>query len=531
MKFNNIFLAFLFTAFVTVGVLSVQSISITYDEAFHFQYGLQMMHGNTERTGIFGDSNMPILAFNALPFRVGELLLPDGVVKNFLMDFNTARYVTIIFSAFVGLLIYHWARSLYGLAAAIFSLIFYLFDPNIIAHSQLITTDIYAAGVTLLVFYCLWRFARERTIFNGVLLAFALGFSQLAKYSTIVLLPLAVISLVIYDLASSEFSITTIKKFLIRYAGYFVVAVVVITLMINVGFFFNHTLTPFGKYKFRSDWFRGLKDGYPVLHTVPVPFPYPYLDGLDWMRQTEVGGKNSGTIYLLGKLNKQGFPGYYIVAALLKFPISTQIAAVAALALYFSRPVTRRNFFSNEVFMFVPILFFFIYFNFLFRTQIGIRYYLVIFPLMCVFMGSLFGNWREFGLVQKTAGITLVVYLVLSIASYYPFYLTYFNEIVWDRNQAYRYLADSNIDWGQSNEAVRQYLAAHPDAVFEPPLVQAGHLVVEINHLVGVTEDPLKYAWLRETFEPVATINNSVLVYKISQAEIDTLCRDTQFCE
>ena len=54
-------------------------------------------------------------------------------------------------------------------------------------------------------------------------------------------------------------------------------------------------------------------------------------------------------------------------------------------------------------------------------------------------------------------------------------YLTYFNEFVWNRTQAYKYLADSNIDWGQSSIQLSQYLTDHPDAIFEPQNIQAGH--------------------------------------------------------
>ena len=528
---NKIFVAqvILLSLFFVLGIFSVQEISTTYDEAFHYSYGIQMMHGNTERTGIFGDSNMPFLAFNALPGRIAELFLPEGSLRHFLTNFTVARYVTIVFSVLIAMLIFHWSRSLYGLAPAFASLLLYIFDPNIIAHSQLVTTDIYVAGTTTLVFYCLWRFAHNRNLINGLLSALALGISQLAKYSTIVLFPLAMSSIFLYDLPLG--GIKKIKQLIVRYVGYFFVGLVAITLILNLGFFFNHTFTPFGRYKFRSDWFRVLKTNYPLLRSIPVPFPYPYLDGLDWMLNTEQGGKNSGTVYLLGKLSKQGFPGYYFIASFFKVPISTQIIILIAIALYIVRPNRRKNFLRDEIFLFVPITFFSVYFNFFFKTQIGIRYYLIIFPMLYVFSGSLFSNWKEFLPVQKVFSFTLLAYLVISVLSYYPYYLTYFNELVWNRINAYKYLADSNLDWGQSSVATMQYLKNHPNAVFEPQQAQAGTIVIGVNNLVGVTDDPSKYAWLRENFDPVGTINNSVLIYKISPEEINVLCSSTQYCK
>jgi hypothetical protein len=117
----------------------------------------------------------------------------------------------------------------------------------------------------------------------------------------------------------------------------------------------------------------------------------------------------------------------------------------------------------------------------------------------------------------------LLLYLVTSVLSYYPFYLTYFNEFIWNRTQAYKYLADSNLDWGQSSIQLNQYLTNHPNAVLEPQTPQAGLLVVGINHLVGVTVDPNKFAWLRNNFEPIGSIANSILIYQISPADLEKI--------
>ncbi len=527
LKNNPSFIALcaLLVFFAGLGVLSVQYISPTYDESTHYAYGEQMLQGNSQRTGLHGDSNMPFSAWNALPASLGSYF-PAGPIRSALTNFDTARCMTLIFSALVAILVFHWSRSLYGTIPAFASLLLYIFDPNIVAHSQLVTTDIYAAGMTAVVFYCLWMFAHDRSFINGLILAIALAVSQLAKYTTIVLVPLSLLALFLYDLPSLKESIHVpgkIKAFVLRYLGYAALAVVALVLIINLGFLFNRTFTYFGKYKFRSDWFQALKTRYPALRAAPVPFPYPYLDGLDWMRHTQTSGGNSGNVYLLGNINKQGFPGYYFVASLLKVPTATQIIILAVFVLYFARPDRRKNFLQDEIFLFIPILFYSIYFNFFFNVQIGIRYYLIFFPLLYVFAGSLFKDWQKFQGIQKASSFALLAYLVISVLSYYPYYLTYFNEFVWNRTQAYKYLADSNIDWGQSATQLSQYLADHPNAILEPATPQPGLLVVRINNLVGVTDDPAKFAWLRNNFEPEGTIANSILIYQITPSQLEAL--------
>jgi hypothetical protein len=270
----------------------------------------------------------------------------------------------------------------------------------------------------------------------------------------------------------------------------------------------------------------------PFLDNFPVPVPFPYLQGLDWMRNTESTGNLAGNVYLLGQVSTlKGFRGYYFVATLLKAPIGTQIILLSALFVFFVQKSRRQNLLRNEIFLLIPVLFYAIYFNFFFNTQIGIRYFLPVFCLLYVFAGNLFTGWERFSFRQKSAIFALLTYTFISVISYYPYHMSYFNEIVWDRKQAYKYLADSNVDWSQGKNELDQYMLEHPDAVYKPGKVRSGHLVVRVNDLVGVTTDPEQYAWLRDNFEPVDSIAYSYLIYKISPEEINHLCGTTKYCD
>jgi hypothetical protein len=179
----------------------------------------------------------------------------------------------------------------------------------------------------------------------------------------------------------------------------------------------------------------------------------------------------------------------------------------------------------------IPILFFTLYFNLLFSINTGIRYYLVLFPLLYIFCGSLFRNWNDFSRLQRTTSGLLVTWLILSTLSYFPNYMPYFNEFLPDRRMAYKILADSNIDYGQSEYALNDFLASHPEAVYNPTTPTSGLLVLSINDLVGVFGRPQDFTWLRENFEPDDTIAHTYLIYNISAEEIETLCQTTDHCE
>jgi hypothetical protein len=518
--------------FLALGAMSIRGKTPTIDEPAHFQYGMNVLYGNSNR---FDDSKMPVTAINAIPARIA-MEFPDLKGLAVFQGYFLPRVLTLAVSALAALLVFTWSKSLYGLIPGVFSLLLYVFDPNLLAHSQLVTTDLYAWGTITLAFFLLWRFAHARTTINGILCALGLGLSQVAKYSSLPVLGLSLAALLLFDLrsqmAAPHVDPGWIARWLLpRYLLYLLIGSLISLLVINVCFLFNRSFTAFGDYRFRSELFQSLQVKYPALQRLPVPVPYPYLEGLDWVIQRERTGEGYGMIYLLGDLRRgEGFRGYFLIASLFKVPIATQILLAAALGVYFSDRERRRNFFLNEVFLLLPVIFYVIYFNFFYRAQIGIRFYLVVFPLLYIFAGNLFKNWERLKSWQKSLSGAAVLYLVISVLAYYPYYLTYFNELVWDKTQTYRYLADSNLDWGQNKVEFFAYLKEHEGSSRPPNTPQAGHFIVSANHLVGIGGNPERYRWLRENFEPESTLANYYFIYHISPAQIEELCASTDYC-
>ena len=161
-------------------------------------------------------------------------------------------------------------------------------------------------------------------------------------------------------------------------------------------------------------------------------------------------------------------------------------------------------------------LFFTIYLNLFINAHIGLRHFLVVFPLIAVFGGSYFRDWKDFGKRKKVAVGVLMTWLVVSVLSYYPHFLSYFNELVWNRTRGYKLLADSNIDWGQNGWYLKRWAERNIDAQVHPRGPAAGKIVVSVNNVVGLF-DPEQYAWLRDNFEPVDHIAYSYLVYDVQE--------------
>ncbi|MBI4056067.1 MAG: hypothetical protein HY399_00780, partial [Elusimicrobia bacterium] len=92
------------------------------------------------------------------------------------------------------------------------------------------------------------------------------------------------------------------------------------------------------------------------------------------------------------------------------------------------------------------------------KVQIGYRHILPIFPFFIILAG-LFAGWL---FSQKGYAKVFVLFLAAwqlgSVCSVGPHYLSYFNESIGGSRRGYRYLVDSNLDWGQALQSLAQEL-------------------------------------------------------------------------
>ena len=69
-------------------------------------------------------------------------------------------------------------------------------------------------------------------------------------------------------------------------------------------------------------------------------------------------------------------------------------------------------------------------------------------------MGRLFRSHA----VARTVPAFLVGLQFVSVVTVYPDYPSYFNETIGDPQNGWRYLSDSNIDWGQDLPALAEFV-------------------------------------------------------------------------
>jgi hypothetical protein len=152
----------------------------------------------------------------------------------------------------------------------------------------------------------------------------------------------------------------------------------------------------------------------------------------------------------------------------------------------------------------------------------GLRLALMIVPLLIVLASSvLMDRVRQRNSVSVSA-VLLIVWMGLSVASFQPHLLPYVNELVPDRTMIWRVLADSNLDWGQADVALKSFLKDQPGASINPLRPTTGTVVVSANILTGVLDvgDRRWYRWLSSTRRPVDHIAYAYLVFVIGDRDI-----------
>ena len=107
---------------------------------------------------------------------------------------------------------------------------------------------------------------------------------------------------------------------------------------------------------------------------------------------------------------------------------------------------------------------------------------------------------------QNYKRITMAFFVVWSLAGFYFFFpnlISYTNELIPDKKKAYKIMADSNLDYGQGNFSIANYLQKHKDVqLATDTMAKTGKFVLGINDYLDIYGSG-KYGWLKN-FEPVA---------------------------
>jgi hypothetical protein len=192
-----------------------------------------------------------------------------------------------------------------------------------------------------------------------------------------------------------------------------------------------------------------------------VPLFYFVYGSLVWpvgIKSQLLLKRPSDASFFLGQCSPRGWLLYYPVAFLMKTPVGTLVLILASLLLY--RAGSRLGRREANFLLLPPALLLAV--MALARINIGLRYVLPAYPFLFV-LASRLATLRALGGASGrwVSPILIGIPLVLTAASSLrvaPHQLAYFNELVGGPGEGYRYLSDSNLDWGQDLKGLHAYL-------------------------------------------------------------------------
>jgi hypothetical protein len=168
-------------------------------------------------------------------------------------------------------------------------------------------------------------------------------------------------------------------------------------------------------------------------------------------------------------------------------------------------------------FWLVPGLVHLAFFSLLVAPQNGVRYVLpTVVSLVLVAAAASRPGVRTRPLVLVLLG----AWYALSSLSYLPHPMCYFNELVGRRIHAYRFLADSNLDWEDRRAEIARYMRRHPELKIdvEPERLHPGYILLGANRLLGISS-PETFRPLRR-LEPVDHVGYSFLLFDVRPADL-----------
>jgi hypothetical protein len=366
-----------------------------------------------------------------------------------------ARMAAATLSLLLGLLVFLAAREMFGDGAALFALALVVFEPNMVAHGAYVTTDM---GICCFIFasiYALYRYVKAPSVGRLIVLGLVTGLALASKHSGVLLLPFGLALILTEILWPSPETGTNKRKVALRLTGAFLAASAIAIAVLWAFYGFRYAARPGGMQLSPSlaEYAQGLKGVEPHVYRALARWhilPESYLYGLVDVRLIS----DSFSTYIFGKVYAHGVWFYFPAAFIIKSTAAFMgLLLLTGLAIATGKLRARREIFFLTI---PPVLYLLIATGT--GLDIGARHILPMYPFLSVLIGG-----AALALAHRDRRWAYVVGLLLawhavSSARAYPNYLAYSNEFWGGPANTYKYLTDSNTDWGQQLKAVKKYL-------------------------------------------------------------------------
>lgn len=406
----------------------------------------------------------------------------------------------------LSLAVFAAAREWFGTGAALVALTLMTFDPNLLGHSALVTTDM---GVTLFFLasiYAFYRYVKQPTRLRLVLAGVVAGLLLATKHSGILLAPMLVL-LIGWEIATAAKG--SRGRTAMRLSGAFA-AIVVIGVAVLWGFYgFRYAARPaglglptVGEYSHNLSHFD--QAGLSFFARLQL-LPESYLIGLADVKQMA----QFYPTFILGKQLAHGVWWYFPVVILIK----TTLGMLALMVLAAFAMATKRLRGARELaFLLIPWA---VYLGVAMASgmNIGSRHILPLYAMAAILAGAAVAALsasRSRGWMWA-CGILVALHIASGLSAF-PNYIPYANEAWGGPKNVHNLLSDANADWAQQLIQVKAWQDRHPGeecwfAYFAWPEIDPAMYGIQCHHLPNIDS-----FWLGGAEPMPATITGNVLI-------------------
>jgi hypothetical protein len=477
---DRVVLAGFCVVFSLLALSSVAQDSATFDEPSNLGSGyLELTRGNYW----LKPETLPLIKMlAAAPLLVRPPRLPPidwrdrwRFYDHFVYDGNggdtllmVARAAVLPLSLLLGGVVFVWTRRLFGRGAALFALFLYCFEPNLLAHAPLVATDLAVACFVFLALYGLFLLVERASVSRLLLMALAFALAVVTKLSTAPMILVVALLGCVVSLSKAVIpvrlagrvvgTLANRRQKLLGLGAALLVTALVTWIVIWATYRFSYSAADSIGMPQPVEWAWMASEGTPVWRVLTwfrevkvLPEPYVYNFFFHLRIKSLIPG------FLLGEVRQGGWWYYFVVTFLVKTPIPLLILAALALAVHARRWRTTA---LTSAFLAVPAA---VYFVFISASGInmGHRHVLAVLPFLMVLTGTLVPWAAERRAWVRVGLVALSLWYVGSSCSVFPHYLAYFNEFAGGPSRGYRYLVDSNLDWGQDLKGLKRYMDRH----------------------------------------------------------------------
>jgi 4-amino-4-deoxy-L-arabinose transferase-like glycosyltransferase len=365
-----------------------------------------------------------------------------------------ARSVLIIFPFLLLFAVFFAARSWFGDLGAAIAVLLFTFEPNLLSHGSLVTTDMAASAFMFISVWAAIEFTRRPSWLRMLGVSLAMGLALATKHSAVLLPVILLATMLVARIVPGSGS----RASYWRIAGSSVLICVIGIGILWASYGFRYAALPHEQRPsynlaatFAAEHMGHSAEAAAVLFAAHHRLlPEAYLAGL-----ADIFISDSRPTYFFGQRYPAGFWYYFPVALAIKLTIGMMVLCVLALCI----PAVWKRYGG----IVAPLLVFpamYLAVAMSGKLNIGVRHVLPLIPFLVVLAGLgggvLLRKSRESALV---AGGLIALFLVSALRAA-PHQLSYANELFGGPNHLHRYLGDSNVDWGQSSDALLSYLQA-----------------------------------------------------------------------